>query len=75
VRPTSLTLVCVIEGPRSADIAVPEIVAKELQELRGRKRTPAAPAEADPCRGGPPGPVQSGLFDSPPGPVHAGSPA
>ncbi len=71
----SRTLVCVIDGPRSADIAVPESVARELEELRAENARLLRLLKLTRTEAAPPGPVQSGLFDAPPGPVHAGSSA
>ena len=62
-----------IEGPRSADITVPEGVARELAELRGAENAHLLRLLKLTCtEAAPPGPAQAGLFDAPPGPVHAG---
>ena len=71
----SLTLVCVIGEPRSADIAVPESVARELEQLRAENTRLLRLLKLTRAEAAPPGPAQSGLFDAPPGQVNAGSPA
>jgi hypothetical protein len=71
----SRTLVCVIEGPHCANHSVPQSVAKELAELRAENARLLRLLKLTRTEAAPPGPAQSGLFDAPPGPVHAGSPA
>jgi hypothetical protein len=70
----SRTLVCVIKGPHCANQAVPEGVARELAELRAENARLLRLLKLTRTEAAPPGPAQSGLFDAPPGPVHAGSP-
>ena len=69
----SRTLVCVIAGPRSADVAVLESVARELEELRAENARLLRLLKLTRAEAAPPRPAQAGLFDAPPGPVHAGS--
>jgi hypothetical protein len=70
----SRTRVCVIEGPHCANHAVPESVATELAELRAENARLLRLLKLTRTEAAPPGPAESGLFDAPPGPVHAGSP-
>jgi hypothetical protein len=66
------TLVCVIEGPHCA---VSESVAKELEEQRAENARLLRLLKLTRAEAAPPDPAQAGLFDAPPGPVQAGSPA
>ena len=48
---------------------------EEVARLRGENARLLRLLELSPREARPPGPVQTGIFDARPGPVHAGSPA
>jgi superfamily II DNA or RNA helicase len=57
------------------DRAIPVQVARELAELRAENARLRRLLKLTRAEAAPPGPGQAGLFEAPPGPVHAGSPA
>jgi superfamily II DNA or RNA helicase len=59
---------------RLADRAIPAHVDRELAELRAENARLRRLLKLTRAEAAPPGPAQTGFFDAPPGPVHAGSP-
>jgi superfamily II DNA or RNA helicase len=64
----------VTDGPDGDAARDPPAVETELERLRAENARLLRLLALTRREAAPPGPAQSGLFDAPPGPVHAGSP-